>query len=283
MPGASASLVGSRNDDGAAYRVGGVVGNASGSRLTDLVVDIEATSAKGLVTGVVTDATTTDIRRVEATVVLDGFVAAGIAGFFDQGHMIDGHVDGDVEAKEYASGGVHWATDSAFLRLAADVSVRGKRAGGLIGSALSSTLDEVRASGSVTGASAGGLTAGISSGSTVTRCYSAGRVENLSGPGPNLETGSFATYVPQASVVTQNFAAGKVTGPNAFSFALPQVIVDPSNRYNPDVNPIQPDQGTPVSLASGVYSFPNANFGWTWPAAKWTFAPWQLPRLTNVP
>lgn len=300
------------------YRVGGVVGNASGSRLTDLVVDIEATSAKSLVTGVVSDATTTNIRRVEASVVLDGFGVAGIAGFFDQGHMIDGHVEGDVEAKEYASGGVHWATDSAFLRLAADVSVRGKRAGGLIGSAFSCTLDEVRASGSVTGeaqagglvatvgnstlrdcmaagdvlvtgtgtidgASAGGLATGISQGSTVTRCYSAGRVENLSGPGPNLQTGSLATYVPQASVVTQNFAAGKVTGPNAFSFAFPQDIVDPSNRYNPDVNPIQPDQGTPVSLASGVYSFPNANFGWTWPAATWTFAPWQLPRLTNVP
>lgn len=207
------------------YRVGGVVGNASGSRLTDLVVDIEATSAKSLVTGVVSDATTTNIRRVAASVVLDGFGVAGIAGFFDQGHMIDGHVEGDVEAKEYASGGVHWATDSALLRLAADVSVRGKRAGGLIGSAFSSTLDEVRASGSVTGeaqagglvatvgnsalrdcmatgdvlvtgtgtidgASAGGLATGISQGSTVTRCYSAGRVENLSGPGPNLQTGN---------------------------------------------------------------------------------------------
>jgi len=61
--------------------------------------------------------------------------------------------------------------------------------------------------------------------------------------------------------------------------------IDPSNRYDSDVNPIVPDQGTPVSGATGVFSDPNTHFGYDWPvgAGGWTFTPGQLPTLTDLP
>jgi len=46
----------------------------------------------------------------------------------------------------------------------------------------------------------------------------------------------------------------------------------------------RPRPGYAASLAAGVFSDPDADLGYSWPTGSggWTFAPGQLPRLTDA-
>lgn len=301
---------------------GGLAGEIQGTSLTDITAEtsVHGNSVAG---GVVGSVSGSILRRIEAAVSVSAEqLAGGIAGGLTASHLDTGHVSGLVYGGLSAGGAVWGLSDARVRRVAADVVVVSQSAGGLAGSMYDSVIEQSRASGSVYGQAhagglvwevytiagtstirdsfatgkvtssgvqwsiAGGLVAFLGGASTVTRSYSSGAVQNPSAVvHPSNATGSFIGYSLSSGAVTHSFATGKATGTNPFSFGNFPAPVDPSNRYNSDVNPITPGQGTAASLASGVFSQPNANFGWSWPtgAGGWTFTPGQLPRLTDVP
>lgn len=219
----------------------------------------------------------------------------------------------------------HFEGDGRRISADVDVSSEWGYAGGLSGSASDASLQEVRASGDVLGWSHAGGLLGLLGGDvtvrdayatgdvgtsdffaaatgrlggfvgwatdasvTIERCYSSGSIAGNYGP-YFISNSGFIGGAGFAEV-RDSFATGAVVGDFALAFGSfgawdAPVPVDPSNRYNSDVSPISPDQGTPASLASGVFSTPNASFGWAWPVGPggWTFTPGALPTLTDVP
>lgn len=291
---------------------GGLAGVAYDSHLTDITVDVSVTCiTAGGVVGISSDSHS---RRVTATVDLVGEYVGGFASHVGPGSVSQAHIVGTIEGKR-AAGAVQYAYGAVIRRVAADVDVvASDQAAGLVNGAFGTTIEQSRASGAVHGDNqAGGLINFLSPvdltpaivrdsfatgnvngtnkygkhggfvasayDATIERCYSVGDVQT-----PNYWPGTFGGYIG-TTATTQSFSTGAAFGLYPYSFAWSDAPIDLSNRYNSDVNPITPDQGTPASLASGVFSNPNASFGYAWPTGPggWTFTAGQLPQLTDVP
>jgi hypothetical protein len=304
--------------------VGGVSAYIYGGRYTDITVDMSLAGlvAGGIAysAGGLHDA---HFERIRSTVDIEaGYYGGGIAGTA-RGHVRDSRVDGTIHA--YDAAGAIFQYTGSLRGVASDVDIVARfSAGGLVHTCQNCDVANTRASGSITAPEAGGLInlllayTGPSSvvdsyasgaitgddslghntlggligvidtdgGFTVARCYSSGDVSGISTYG---SVGGAVAYAANAEILDV-FSTGAATGPNALPFGLAGSIgspapIDPSNRYDSDVNPIVPDQGTPVSGATGVFSDPNTHFGYDWPvgAGGWTFTPGQLPTLTDLP
>jgi hypothetical protein len=105
----------------------------------------------------------------------------------------------------------------------------------------------------------GGLINTVHGDVSIARCYSSG---TLTG---NATYGHVAGAIGYGDgpEILDSFTTSAATGPNMLPFGyLTLSPVHPSNRYDSDVTPIVPDQGTPVSGATGVFFDPNTHFGW---------------------
>jgi hypothetical protein len=295
--------------------VGGIAGAVFyDSRVTDIGVDVRLHGRRaGGVAAWTSDANNLDpyFAGIDAVVDIVANYGGGLVGS-TRGRIRDAYVTGTVAAVDDGGGAAAYLNGS-MQRVSADVAVTAKYvAGGLVARCAGCSLDDTRATGAVQAPNAGGLVGETSSPpstvvdsyatgtvtgdgaginvlgglvgyvgpySSVSRCYSAG---DVTGSTPSGFVGGAIGY---SSVVTIQsvFSTGAASGPNALPFGTFQVPA--SNRYNSDANPVVPNQGTPASAASGVFSDPNTNFGYNWPVGPggWNFAPGQLPRLTDLP
>ena len=253
--------------------VGGIVGYAHNIIARDLHVAGSVTandSAGGAFVYFAGDG-----RRISADVEVSdvwGGSTGGLIGSASDGSLQEARASGNVSGRLYVGG--------LIGSIAQDFTVRDAYATGDVGT--SDFFEE--ATGRIGGFVGSTAEASVS----IERCYSSGSIAGNYGP-YFINNGGFAG-VGGFSTVRDSFATGAVTGDFAVAFGSfgpwnAPTPVDPSNRYNSDVSPISPDQGTPASLASGVFSTPNASFGWSWPVGPggWTFTPGALPTLTDVP
>jgi len=305
--------------------VGGVASTSYGSRFTDVTVDVELIGLMvGGVTYRAGGTLPSFFERIHATVDIDaGWYAGAVAHAAFDTHARDIRADGYIHTGDNA-GGVFNIFMGTLLRGASDVDIDAfLNAGGLINSCYNCGVAQSRASGDIVAPEGGGLinavaaftpaptyvvdsyaTGSIIGGGpdginamgglintvygdvAIARCYSSGTVTGTATYGG---VAGFIGYAEGAEIL-DSFTTSAATGPNMLPFARLDDYanpspVDPSNRYDSDVTPFVPNQGTPVSGATGVFFDPNTHFGWSWPTGSggWTFTPGQLPTLTDVP
>lgn len=290
------------------YDTGGVFGVAHGVGAQVLLRHVEAvTELEGSTTGgIAGGALKANVFAAHVAGVVEAYqIGGGAFGYFGgEARRVSADVEVDGEWAFNAGGLIGSDLGSTLRETRASGAVSGGwDVGGLIGVINGETPTVIRdsfATGEVSTSNflqTGDGKLGGLIGATYTwgqdidiaRCYSSGTVQGNYFGSDFIANGGLIGWGADMTI-TDSFATGAVSGDNVLpfgklgEFANP-IPIDPSNRYNSDVSPFVPDQGTPASLASGVFSEPNTNFGYSWPggAGGWTFTPGQLPQLTDVP